>query len=117
MPKQPGMSRWEIASRSLNWLARKRTVAWATVSLMVLMRRVGGQVAARGEDLDRDQAVGLEGLRRAEVVDLSAGLSGAAQFHGDVLGGAVAHAESLAGSRRWQREPATGRRGHRDVGI
>src|SRR3954451_17132781 len=32
MPKQPGMSRCRTPSRSLYWLARKRTSAWATVS-------------------------------------------------------------------------------------
>src|SRR4029450_717685 len=35
MPKHPGIRRCSCPSRSLYWLARNRTTAWATVSRMV----------------------------------------------------------------------------------
>ena len=78
----------------------------ALADLVVLVRRVRRPVAARGEHLAGDQPVALEGLRRAEVVDLPAGLPGAAQLDRHVLGRAVAERQPPPGPRRRQREPA-----------
>ena len=76
--------------------------------LVVLVRRVAGPVAAGGEHLDGDQAVGLEGLGRAEVVDLAAGLARAAQLDGDVL--RPRRGGPRGGGRPWRRAGRTGRR-------
>ena len=51
--------------------------------LVVLVRRIGGPVAAGRDHLDGDQAVGGERLGRAEVVDLAAHLPRAAQLDRD----------------------------------
>src|ERR1700728_2350413 len=58
--------------------------------LVVLVRRVRRPGAGRGERLAGDQAVGLEGTGRAEVVRLPGAGAGAAQLDGDVRGGPVA---------------------------
>ena len=79
--------------------------------LVVLVRRVRRPVAARGEHLDGDQPVGLEGLGRAEVVDLPAGLPGAAQLDRHVLG--RRRSGTAAAARPGRRAARTGRRSAR----
>ena len=54
--------------------------------LVVLVRRIRGPVAVGREDLHGDQRVGLEGLGRAEVVHLAAGVAGTAQLDVDIKG-------------------------------
>jgi hypothetical protein len=86
--------------------------------LIVLVRRVGGPVAARREHLDRDQLVAVERLGPAEIVDLPAGLACAAQFDRDVLGGPVARRQFVAAPGRGQGEGAAGGGGgHGDGGV
>ena len=83
-------------------------LALAVARLVVLVRRVRRPVAARREHLAGDQLVGLEAVRRAEVVDLAARLPGAAQLDRHVVGRAVAERQpSLAHARTAAR---TGRR-------
>ena len=55
------------------------------VADVVLVRRIGRPVAARGEDLDDQQAVGGK-LGLDDVVDLARGVAGAADLDLDVSG-------------------------------
>ena len=74
--------------------------------LVVLVWRVRRPVSSGREHLACDELVGVERLRRGEVVDLPARLAGAPQLDGDSVGGPVAEGQPpLADSRR-QREPA-----------
>src|SRR5208282_3822215 len=85
--------------------------------LVVLVRRVGRPVPARREHLDGDELVTLERLGRAEVIDLAAGLTRAAQFHRHRLGRAVAGRQPSGAPRARQGERAAGRGRHRDRGV
>ncbi|GAA5772921.1 hypothetical protein Aros01_09484 [Streptosporangium roseum] len=73
---------------------------------VVLVRRVGRPVAAGGEHLDRDELVAVEGVRGAEVVDLAAGLAGAADLDRDLARRAVPDRETPARPGGGERETA-----------
>ena len=85
--------------------------------LVVLVRRVGGPVPARGEHLDRDELVAVERPGRAEVVDLAAGLAGPAQFHRHVLGGTIPGFEPARAAGARDGERAAVPAGHGDGGV
>ena len=70
------------------------------------MRGVARPVAAGGDDLARDQRVGLESACGAEVVHLPAAVAGAAQLDGDVGGGDAPVRERRSGAGTADREPA-----------
>ena len=98
----------EAAARDLEVVDLLERGLLARALLVVLVRRIRRPVAAGREHLDGDQPVGLEGVRRAEVVDLAAGLARAAQLDRHVLGGDVARPPG--GARPGRRAGRTGRR-------
>jgi hypothetical protein len=68
--------------------------------LVVLVRRIGGPVAARRDHLDCDQAVGEVGVGAAEVVDLAAHVPGAAELDRDLVDVARLTPVERAGGRQ-----------------
>ena len=74
--------------------------------LVVLVRGVARPVAAGGDDLARDQRVGLEDACGAEVVHLPAAVARAAQLDRDVGGGDAAVGERALRPGAADREPA-----------
>ncbi len=85
--------------------------------LVVLVGRVGRPVAARRQHLHRDQAVGVERLRSAEVVDLAAGPARAAQLDRHVGRGHVAGGPLPRGARGGEREAAAARALDLQLGV
>src|SRR4051795_12477866 len=96
MPKQPAKNLLRTPSRSLYWLARKRTTAWATVSRTVLTTPAPARRAPVGRagwrDTNRSSVVlsvdlglgdGRTGLQEVEVAPL-VGLGDVRQVQGAV---------------------------------
>src|SRR5690606_19995508 len=85
--------------------------------LVVLVRREGRPVAARGEHFDSDQLVALEDPGRAEVVDLAGAVAGAPQLHGHVGGGPVAGGQPAGAAGAGEREPSAAGAGDPRPGV
>ena len=81
-------------------------LALVVARLVVLVRRVRRPVAARREDLARDDRVRVERVGRAEVVDLAARLPGAAQLDRHGVRRLVPERQATLAARRREGEPA-----------
>src|SRR5664280_653140 len=72
---------------------------------VVLVRRVGGPVAARGQHLAHQQVVGVKVVAQGVVVDLAGTATCAAQVHVDVARRAVGDLQAVGGPGRRDGEP------------